>query len=165
MAQALHDIPPTRVVELAVNLDDATGEVVGRASEALLAAGALDVWTTPITMKRGRPGVMLCVLAAEADRETLARRVLVETGSFGVRSRAWDRVVLDREWVAVTTRYGEARLKVGRLDGEVVSVKPEFADVERLAADAGVTVGEAMSAALAHADAWRAGASAEGGGG
>ena len=165
MAQALQDIPPTRVVELAVNLDDTTGELVGRACESLLAAGALDVWTTPITMKRGRPGVMLCVLAAAADHEAMARRLLIETGSFGVRSRAWDRVVLDREWVAVVTRFGEARLKVGRLDGEIVSVKPEFADVQRLAEAAGVTVGEVMSATQAHADAWRAGATAEGGNG
>ncbi|XAM00902.1 DUF111 family protein [Phycisphaeraceae bacterium D3-23] len=156
MAQTLGDNTPTRVVELVVNLDDATGEAVGRACAALLDAGALDVWTTAITMKHGRPGVMLSVLAAEDAHEQFARLVLETTGSFGVRSRPWDRVVLERDWVDATTRLGPVRLKVGRLDGAVVSVKPEFADVERLASSAGVSIGEALLAAQAQADVWRA---------
>ncbi|MEM9414023.1 MAG: nickel insertion protein [Planctomycetota bacterium] len=156
MAQTVADNTPTRVVELVANLDDTTGESVGHACVALLDAGALDVWTTPIGMKRGRPGVMVSVLVAEADHDRFVRLLLEATGSFGVRSRPWDRVVLERDWVEVETRLGSVRLKVGRMDGAVVNVKPEFADVERLADAAGVSFGVAMSAAQAQADCWRA---------
>lgn len=149
------DNTPTRVVELATNVDDASGEVVGRACESLLSAGALDVWTTAVTMKRGRPGVVVSVLVAEAERGRFTALLLEATGSFGVRARAWDRVVLERSFVEAETRFGAVRLKVGRLSGRVVSVKPEFEDVERLAASAGVPVPEAMGAAASAADIWR----------
>ncbi|MFI4859849.1 MAG: nickel insertion protein [Phycisphaerales bacterium JB063] len=156
MAQTVADNTPTRVVELVVNLDDTTGEAVGRACATLLDAGALDVWTTAITMKHGRPGVMLSLLAGEDERDRFARLMLEATGSFGVRARPWDRVVLERELIETPTRLGPVRLKVGRLDGVVVSIKPEFADVERLASASGVSLGEALAAAQAEADRWRA---------
>ena len=133
MAEPSHDIPPTRVVELVVNLDDASGERVGHACKSLMDAGALDVWTTPITMKQGRPGAMLSALAAEDDRQRLSRLLLESTGSFGLRTRVWDRQVLDRSWETVETRLGTLRLKVGRLDGQIVSVKSEFTEVAALA--------------------------------
>lgn len=155
MAQPPRDIPPTRVVELVVNLDDTSGERVGLACSTLLDAGALDVWTTPITMKQGRPGVMLSLLAAEDDQERLSVMLLETTGSFGVRSRVWDRLVLERAWEDVQTRYGTLRLKVGRLDGRVVSVKPEFSEVVALAQRAGVTVAQVQDAAAGAADALR----------
>ena len=147
---------PTRVVELTVNVDDTTGERLGHACEALMQAGALDVWATPVTMKQGRPGVVLSTLAAEDDRERLTRLVLRETGSFGVRYRTWDRVVLQRDWVTAKTRFGDITLKVGRLDGDIMAVKPEYASVRRAAEQAGVTAAEVMLAAQAQADAWRA---------
>ncbi len=149
---APHDLPdttPTEVCEVVVNLDDATGEVIGDAAEALLAAGALDVWTTAIMMKKGRPGVMLSVLCPEADREPTARRVLRLTGGFGVRYRTWDRTVLDRRFAEVDTPLGPVTVKVGSLDGATVAVQPEFKSVRQLAGASGVTVREAMQ----HADA------------
>lgn len=144
--------PPTQVVELAANLDDVTGELAGDAVEALLAEGALDVWTTPIGMKKNRPGVMLCLLCAEDDRERLARRMIELTGTFGVRWRPWQRLVLQRDHEQVETRFGPLRLKVGRLDGQVMVAKPEFEDVRQAAASHGTTVRQVMEAARAAAD-------------
>src|SRR5690348_3157485 len=92
----------TTIVELAVNLDDMTAQVIGDAQERLLAAGALDAWTIPIGMKKQRPGVMLCLLCAEADRAAMARLVIDLTGTLGVRYRTWERVVLQRAHVKVS---------------------------------------------------------------
>lgn len=147
---------PTRVVELAVNLDDVTGELLGDAIATLMQRGALDAWATPITMKKGRPGVTLSVLADEAKRDTFAKLILECTGSFGVRYRPWDRVVLDRQWVEVQTRLGEVTLKVGSLAGDVITVKPEHDTVKTLAESAGVSLAEAQRAAQAAADRWLA---------
>lgn len=146
----------TRVTELCVNLDDTPGEVVGDACETLLADGALDVWTTAIHMKKQRPGVTLHVLAPTPDADRFARRLLQLTGSFGVRFRDWDRLVLDRRFVTVPTELGDVTLKVGSLDGRTLVVQPEFASVKSLAAAHGLTVREAFTVAHAAARAWQA---------
>lgn len=148
-----HQPAAPRVVELVVNLDDTTGEVVGSATQTLLDEGALDVWTTPIQMKKQRPGVMLSVLAAPEDAQAMARRLLQLTGSFGVRFRDWDRLVLDRQHVTAATRFGDVPIKLGRLDGRLVTAQPEFDAVRDLAVAANVSVREAMDAARAAADA------------
>lgn len=157
----------TRVVELVVNLDDVSGEVIGDATQTLLAEGALDVWTTPIQMKKQRPGVMLSVLSPaeppEAARAT-AKRILELTGSFGVRFRGWDRLVLERQHVELDTRFGSVSVKVGRLDGQVINATPEFASVRALAEQAGVAVREVMDAARGAADEFRVSAAGRGAG-
>ncbi len=140
---------PTAVTEIVVNLDDVSGEVIGDAQQALLAAGALDVWVTPIQMKKQRPGVMLSLLCAAAKRDELAKLMIELTGSFGVRFREWGRLVLDRRHVEVETRYGKVRVKVGEMDGKVIVARPEFEDVKRLADEQGVTAREVMEAAQA----------------
>ena len=147
------DQTPERVVELVVNLDDTTGELVGHAIDELMQQGALDAWATPITMKKGRPAVMLSALVNQDDREPLAEQMLTLTGSFGVRYRAWDRLTLDRDWHERSTRLGPIKLKAGALGGKTLAVKPEFDDVVRLAEMAGVSVAEAHRAAQAAADA------------
>ena len=152
MASHAHLDPPTRVVELVVNLDDVTGELVGDAIDRLMQAGALDAWATPITMKKGRPGITLSVLAKEDDRDAMAEQLLKLTGSFGVRVQSWDRLVLDRAWHDRPTRLGTIKLKAGSLHGQPITVKPEFDDVLRLADEADVTVAEAQRAASAAAD-------------
>lgn len=146
---------PKQVTELCVNLDDATGEIVGDACEALLDAGALDVWTTPIQMKKQRPGVMLSVLCASTESDRFAKLMLQLTGSFGVRMRAWDRLVLDRRYVEAPTPLGEVKLKVGELGGQTLVVQPEFASVKSMAERTGLTVREAMNTAQAAARAWQ----------
>jgi len=146
------DTPPTRVIELATNLDDITGEQVGHAIDRLIEAGALDAWATPITMKKGRPAVTLSVLVEEDERAATAAMILSLTGSFGVRYRIWDRIVLHRDWHERPTRLGSIKLKVGTLGHETFTVKPEYDDVVRLAEASGVSFAEAHRAAQGAAD-------------
>jgi pyridinium-3,5-bisthiocarboxylic acid mononucleotide nickel chelatase len=146
---------PTQVTEIVVNLDDVTGELIGEAQRALLAAGALDVWTTAIQMKKGRPGVMLSLLCDQGKRDALAKLMIELTGSFGVRFRDWGRLVLDRRHVTVDTCFGEVRIKVGELDGKVIVARPEFEDVKKLAQEAGASVREVYDAAQSSANIWR----------
>lgn len=137
----------THVFEIVANLDDASGEVIGAAVESLLAEGALDAWTTAIGMKKDRPGVMVSLLCKAEDRDRLARRLIELTGSFGVRFREWDRLVLDRRHETAQTPYGPIRLKVGSLDGRVVASKPEFEDVLRAAQSHGIPVRQVLDSA------------------
>lgn len=146
---------PTEVTEIVVNLDDVSGELIGDAQRELLAAGALDVWTTAIQMKKGRPGVMLSLLCESGSRDSFAKLAIELTGSFGVRFREWGRLVLDRRHVTVETAFGQVRVKVGELDGKVVVAQPEFEDVKQLAQKAGVTTRVVMDAARSAAHAWR----------
>ncbi len=141
--------PAAQVVEIAVNLDDVSGEVVGAAVDAVLAAGALDAWTTPIAMKKGRPGVCLSLLCRPGDREPLTRRLIELTGSLGVRYRTWDRLELDRRHETVATEHGEVRIKVGSANGRDVTAKVEFADAAALAEASGVPVREVIAAGMA----------------
>jgi uncharacterized protein (DUF111 family) len=138
---------PTEVVELAANLDDATGEIVGAAVEALLREGALDVWTTAIQMKKNRPGVTISVLCEPTLRERISRRLIELTGTFGLRYRTWNRTVLDRQHRAVHTEFGAVRVKVGSLNGDVLVTKPEFDDVQAAAQKHGVSVLRVIDAA------------------
>ena len=143
----------TQVVELATNLDDASGEVVGCAVRMLLQTpGVLDVWTTAIAMKHDRPGVMLSVLCEAEAAEPVADRVIELTGTFGVRHRRWERTVLDRRHEQVQTALGPVRVKLGERDGRVLVAKPELADVQALAEAHGVSVRRAMEMARAAAE-------------
>lgn len=132
----------TQVVELVVNVDDTTPEIIGSAMSELLDRGALDVWTTPITMKKNRPAVMLSVLCRQEDRESMTMHVVRLTGSFGVRYRSWDRFVLDRRTETIHTDLGSVRIKIGSHNGDVMVVKPEHEDVRGLAASNNMTVRE-----------------------
>ena len=117
------------VVLLETNLDNATGEQLGFAMERLFEAGALDVWHTPVQMKKNRPGVLLSALGPAALESRLAEVFLRDTPTLGVRVRPVGRYVADRDTVTVETEYGPMRLKRKWLGGEVVSAAPEYEDV------------------------------------
>lgn len=134
-----------------MNLDDVTGEQVGAAIDRMIQAGALDAWATPITMKKGRPALTLSVLAHEDQRDALAKQLLADTGSLGVRYRTWDRLVLDRAYHQHPTPLGNIKLKAGSLAGQPLTVKPEFDDVLALANAKGVSLHEAQRVANAAA--------------
>ncbi|MDF2701710.1 MAG: hypothetical protein K0S10_654 [Rubrobacteraceae bacterium] len=123
---------------LEANVDDAPGELLGAAVERLLAAGALDAWLEPIVMKRGRGAYKVCALVSSADRERLARLLMRETGSLGVRHLAVGRTVAERRVAEVKLPYGRCRVKVGSLDGEDFVVAPEYSDAARLAEKTGL---------------------------
>ncbi|MCG3179861.1 MAG: Pyridinium-3,5-bisthiocarboxylic acid mononucleotide nickel insertion protein [Phycisphaerae bacterium] len=142
------------VTVMETNLDDMDGEAMGHCFELLLRAGALDVWATPIVMKKNRPAYMLSVMCESgSDKEAACRGVLFRhTSTFGVRETRMARRKLAREQVSVDTPFGPVRVKVGTLDGEVVRAAPEFEDCRKAAETAGVPLKEVRLAAV---EAWR----------
>jgi uncharacterized protein (TIGR00299 family) protein len=137
------------VLVLETEVDDASPQLLGALLDMLLAKGALDVYYTPIHMKKGRPGILITVIARPESRRSLEETLFRETTTLGVRRQVWQRSVLDRELVPVDTAYGEVRIKVGRREGRVYNAQPEWADCERAAAASGAPVKEVWAAALA----------------
>ncbi len=127
------------VVELACNLDDMTGEALGFALERLLEAGALDVWTQAIGMKKSRPGVMLCVLCKPDDREAMTSLLFRHTTTLGVRARPWQRSVLERKSETLETSFGPVRVKRASGFG-VEREKFEYEDLARIAKERGISL-------------------------
>ncbi|MBK9515756.1 MAG: nickel pincer cofactor biosynthesis protein LarC [Anaeromyxobacter sp.] len=144
---------PEGLYVVETTLDDCPGQLVARAMEVLLELGALDAWAAPITMKKGRPGVLLSALCDGAHRAAAARALLTETTTLGVRWHRVERQVAGREWHEVETGHGPVRVKVALLDGREVGAHPEYEDCLARARAAGVPVREVQAAALA---AWRA---------
>ena len=134
---------------LEANLDDLSPQLSAVALEAALSAGALDVWLAPVTMKKGRPGVILGALCTGAAREAVEAALFRETSTLGIRRMQVARSVLDRELVEVQTAYGAVRMKLGRLHGRLLNAAPEFEDCRARATEHGVAVKEVMAAALA----------------
>lgn len=117
---------------LETNIDDSTPEIMAYAVERLLAAGALDVWTTPIQMKKGRPGVQLSVLSAQGQVKDLERCLFEETSTIGIRRTSVERTIADRESISVKTMWGEVRMKVAYHEGLEVNAAPEYEDCRRI---------------------------------
>jgi len=126
------------ITVLETNLDDINAEILGHFVKQAFAAGALDVFHTPIQMKKNRPGVLLTVLCAAADADAFTEMMLRETSAFGVRRSTAERRKLRREFAAVKTRYGEVTVKVGKLNGKIVQAAPEFESCRKLAEEAKV---------------------------
>ena len=118
---------------LETNLDDVTGETLGYAQERLFALGALDVWHTPIQMKKNRPGVILAALLPAELEAAAVELILRETPTLGIRRRSVERYAAHRETVAVETADGPVRVKVKYLDGVAVAAAPEYEDCRRIA--------------------------------
>jgi len=137
------------LVMLETNVDDMNPEFFDHVMERLFTAGALDVFYTPILMKKSRPAVLVSVLADPERADQLADILFRETSTFGVRRREVLRQCLDREWREVDTPYGTVRVKIGLLGGEEVSAAPEYEDCRRLAGERGVPVMEVYQAAQA----------------
>lgn len=134
---------------LETNIDDMNPQDYGYVFERLLENGALDVWTTPILMKKNRPAVMLSVLVDEEYRECCADIVLQETTSIGLRvtpiERRYEAV---RRTAMVTTPYGEVSCKISAYKGQIVALSAEYEDCRRLAKEHGVPLKKVRQAAL-----------------
>jgi hypothetical protein len=141
-----------RVLVLETEVDDAPPQLLGPLLDRLLAAGAKDAFFTPVQMKKGRPGVLVTVIADDSRREAVEELLFRETTTLGVRRTVWDRTVLERETATVATAYGPIRVKIGRRGGIVYNAWPEFDDCQHAAGEKGVAVKEVLAAALA---AWR----------
>jgi len=144
------------IAVLESNLDDVSAEVLGNFVEQALAAGALDVFHTPIQMKKSRPGVLLTVLCPPDQADNLTERILRETGSFGVRRSVAERKKLGRDFSNVDTAYGTIVVKLGRLGGKVIHAVPEFESCREQATKANVPRKQVYEAALAAAQKLRA---------
>jgi len=137
-----------QVVEIECNLDDVTGETVGYAMERLFAAGALDVWFTPIQMKKNRPGVMISALTPMDKVDALAMILMRETSTLGVRLLPpFHRLKADRRFRSIETPWGQVHVKEKWLGGKRVSVSPEYEDCARLARESGMSLVHVMNVA------------------
>lgn len=135
-------------LELRCNLDDLSPELVAVLTERLLREGALDAWTVPIGMKKGRPGVMVGALVRAADRERVAAALLAESGSLGVRWSPVERTERPRETVTVETAYGPIPVKVSGDDGLAPHCHPELEACRAAAVARGVPTRVVVAAAL-----------------
>jgi len=136
---------PVSVIE--TNLDDMSPQIYGYFVEKALAAGALDVFSTAVQMKKNRPGVLLTILCESAHTAKMMDLVFRETTTIGVRTYDVRRKVLDREIVRVETQFGEVRMKISRMNGSVLNATPEYDDCQRLAAEKGIPLKQVIAAA------------------
>jgi uncharacterized protein (TIGR00299 family) protein len=137
------------IVQVETTVDDMQPQLWEAVMERLFESGALDVYLTPVTMKKSRPGIVLTALCAP-DRVTELSRVLFEESpTIGVRWTAYQRERLDRETVTLASAYGPMSFKVSRLAGRVVTVTPEFAEVRRIAKEKGLPAREVLDQARA----------------
>jgi pyridinium-3,5-bisthiocarboxylic acid mononucleotide nickel chelatase len=135
-----------RVAVLETNLDDCPGEILGYFLERALAAGALDVFYTPIQMKKNRPGVLLTVLCEESETDKFSEMILRETSALGVRRTVAERRKLRREFVEVKTPFGKAVVKLAKFNEKVVQVAAEFESCRKLAAQAKIPLKQVYAA-------------------
>ncbi len=133
------------------NLDDTPGEALGFAQERLFEAGALDVWFTPIQMKKNRPGVLLSALVPDGASAACVNVVLKETSTLGVRTRPVERYEAEREIIAVDSEFGRVPVKVKRLGGETVDASPEYEACREISLRTGVPLQEVMRRVQAEA--------------
>jgi uncharacterized protein (TIGR00299 family) protein len=136
------------VIKIECEIDDMSPQLFGPVSDRLLSAGALDVFVTPIIMKKGRPGALLTVLAPPDGRDALCDVLFRETTTIGVRFEQVRRDVLDRVWEDVAIEGGQVRVKVASRRGEVLNAAPEFEDCLRLAAAMGRPVKSIQAEAM-----------------
>ena len=137
-----------RVAVIETNLDDCTGELLGHFMEIALAAGALDVFYTPVQMKKNRPGIQLTVLCEEVDADKFHELVLRETTAFGTRQTVAGRRKLRREIAPISTPLGNVEMKIGQLDGKVIQNAPEYESAKRIADQTGKPVKQVYEAAF-----------------
>ncbi len=147
-SSAANDWQTDTIAVLETNLDDINAEILGHFSEQALAAGALDVFHTPIQMKKNRPGVLLTVLCAAGDADKFTELMLRETSAFGVRRSLSERRKLQREFVTVKTSFGDVTVKVGKLNGKVIQAAPEYESCKKIADQSSVTLKAVYDAAI-----------------
>jgi uncharacterized protein (TIGR00299 family) protein len=138
---------------LQTNIDDMSPQLLPALMDALLAAGALDVWSSSIAMKKGRPAFEVSALVEPGRLDAVRRAFFLNSTTLGLRLSPVTRATLARATTSVTTPWGAVGVKVGALDGEPVNAQPEFDDCRRLAAAARIPVKRVWTAALAAAHA------------
>ena len=136
---------PVTVIE--TNVDDMSPQIYGYFAERALAAGALDVFSTPAQMKKNRPGLLVTVLCDAEKVPQIIDLFFRETTTIGVRTHEVRRKTLERELVPVDTAFGSVRVKLSRMNGSLLNATPEYDDCQRIAAECGVPLKEVIAAA------------------
>jgi uncharacterized protein (TIGR00299 family) protein len=136
---------PVTVIE--ANLDDMSPQIYGYFAERALAAGALDVFSTPVQMKKNRPGQLVTLLSEPENVARLIDLIFSETTTIGVRTYDVRRKTLNREFVPVETPLGSVRMKVSRMNGTILNATPEYEDCQRIAVERGVPLKQVIAAA------------------
>jgi pyridinium-3,5-bisthiocarboxylic acid mononucleotide nickel chelatase len=140
--------PEEKVVVIDATIDDMNPQIYGYFQEKALASGALDVYSTPIQMKKNRPALKMTCVCAVADLDRLTEVIFRETTTIGIRYTFAHRKTLSREFHKIETGYGPVTMKVSLLDGRPVNYVPEFEDCRSLASDTGVALKEVQAAAV-----------------
>jgi pyridinium-3,5-bisthiocarboxylic acid mononucleotide nickel chelatase len=148
-ASAVSAVNQDRVTVLECAIDDATPQVLAHAMELALENGALDAMAAAVTMKKGRLGTLLTVLARPEDAAAIEALLFRETTTLGIRRRSEERTILDRSFVTIETAFGLIRVKVASLNGEQRNAMPEYEDCRRAAREHGVPLKQVIEAALA----------------
>ena len=150
-AESASAVQQGEVVLLETNLDDVSGLVLGYTQERLFAIGVLDVWNTPILMKKNRPATLLSVLVLKDKEREATEVILRETPTLGIRTRPVDRYVAGRQMVTIETKMGPISVKVKLLDGKAISAAPEPDEVRRIALESGTPFQEVYQQATEEA--------------
>jgi pyridinium-3,5-bisthiocarboxylic acid mononucleotide nickel chelatase len=136
------------IAVIEANLDDMNPQIYGHFQERALTQGALDVYTTPVQMKKNRPGTLLTVLCKPQDAQSLMDLIFAETTTIGARTYNAKRRVLPRETVTVTTTFGDVRMKVASVNGHIRQATPEYEDCRKLAVEKNVPLQTVISEAV-----------------
>jgi len=148
MEKREHWDAPITVIE--ANLDDLNPQIYGYFVERALAAGALDVFSTPVQMKKNRPGILVTLMCESASVNKLIDLIFRETTTIGVRTHEVRRRTLEREIVPVETPLGEVRMKVSRMNDTMLNATPEYEDCRQIAAQKGVPLKQVIALANFH---------------
>ena len=141
-------IPVEQIAILEANLDDLNPQIIGYIIDRALAEDALDAFTTLVQMKKNRPGTLLTILARPENEEHLRALLFRESSTLGIRTRHEKRYALPRHHEAIITRWGEVRMKIATLNGEVAHYAPEYEDCRRIAAEHHVALKTVMQEAI-----------------
>jgi uncharacterized protein (TIGR00299 family) protein len=136
------------VTIIETNIDDLNPQSYEYITEQLLHTGALDVYFTPIHMKKNRPGILLSVLANPKDTEKLINILFSETSTLGIRTYQTTRTILDREIISVQTQYGNIKIKIGKRQGNILTVTPEYEDCKKIANEKNIPLKVIQQSAL-----------------
>ncbi|MGV7222589.1 MAG: nickel pincer cofactor biosynthesis protein LarC [Nitrospinales bacterium] len=137
---SIEDNISSRIAVIETNIDDMNPEFYDHIMDSLFLAGAVDVYLTPIIMKKGRPAIKVSTLVPLEHQIKVSNILINETSTFGIRSYEVDRKTLDRSFINISSRWGKAKVKVGKLDGKILQISPEYEDCKRIADAEGVAL-------------------------
>jgi pyridinium-3,5-bisthiocarboxylic acid mononucleotide nickel chelatase len=142
-----HNLADAPITVIETNVDDMSPQIYGYFVERALSAGALDVFSTAVQMKKNRPGLLITILCEPACASRLTDLLFSETTTIGVRMYEARRRTLAREFLSVDTGHGPVRMKISRLNGSVLNATPEYDDCQRIAAEKGIPLKDVLAAA------------------